>query len=187
MSFFPYVPSITLPSQVFSSPAVAILLPITLGSAVGYATRPKATKQVYAAIRQPPLRPPAWVFGPVWTVLYGTMGYAAYRATTIGLAHPDPSIRSLALVGTTAYTTQLGLNLVWMPLFFGLRKPALALADIVALTANVGTLAALWSQWDKTSAYLMVPYLAWLSFATYITAGVGVMNNWDISRVEKQN
>lgn len=115
------------------------------------------------------------------------MGYAAYRATTIGLAHPDPSIRSLALVGTTAYTTQLGLNLVWMPLFFGLRKPALALADIVALTANVGTLAALWSQWDKTSAYLMVPYLAWLSFATYITAGAGVMNNWDISRVEKQN
>lgn len=218
MSFFPYIPSLTLPAKVFTSPAVAILVPIVLGSAVGYATQrtyihtyihtckhsvpspaaaricnnpphwttAKNTKQVYASIRQPPLRPPAWVFGPVWTVLYGTMGYAAYRATTSGLVHPNPEIRTLALVGTTAYTCQLGLNLVWMPLFFGLRRPALALADIVTLTVNVGSLAALWSKWDPTAAWLMVPYLAWLSFATYITAGVGVLNNWDISQVEKK-
>lgn len=112
------------------------------------------------------------------------MGYAAYHATTTGLFHPNPEIRSLALIGTTAYTSQLGLNLAWMPLFFGLRKPALALADIVALTVNVGSLAMLWAKWDPTAAYLMVPYLAWLSFATYITAGVGVLNNWDISKLE---
>lgn len=124
------------------------------------------------------------MFGPVWTLLYGTMGYAAYHATTSGLLDPRPEIRSLALVGTTAYTCQLGLNLVWMPLFFGLRKPALALADIVALTASVGSLAALWAKWDPVAAYLMVPYLAWLGFATYITAGVGVLNNWDISKPE---
>ncbi|KAL0639225.1 hypothetical protein Q9L58_001684 [Maublancomyces gigas] len=185
MSAFPFIPSLTLPSQVFASPAIAILVPITLGLAVGLANKPKNTKQVYAAIRQPPLRPPASVFGPVWTILYGTMGYAAYRATTSGLLNPDPEIRSLALAGTTAYTSQLVLNLVWMPLFFGLRKPALALADIVALTANVGSLAMLWGKWDPVAAYLMVPYLMWLGFATYITAGVGVLNNWDISKLEE--
>lgn len=112
------------------------------------------------------------------------MGYAAYRATTSGLLDPNPEIRSLALTGTTAYTCQLVLNLAWMPLFFGLRKPALALVDIVALTANVWSLAALWARWDPIAAYLMVPYLVWLSFATYITAGVGVLNNWDISKLE---
>lgn len=113
------------------------------------------------------------------------MGYAAYRATTSGLLNPDPEIRSLALAGTTAYTSQLVLNLVWMPLFFGLRKPALALADIVALTANVWSLTMLWGKWDPVAAYLMVPYLMWLGFATYITAGVGVLNNWDISKLEE--
>lgn len=112
------------------------------------------------------------------------MGYASYRATTSGLLDPNPEIRSLALAGTTAYTCQLVLNLVWMPLFFGLRKPALALVDIVALTANVGSLAVLWAKWDPVAAYLMVPYLGWLGFATYITAGVGVLNNWDISKLE---
>lgn len=80
-----YLPSLTLPAVLFEQPAAAILLPIAAGTAVGFSTRPKETQRTYLALRQPPLRPPPQVFGPVWTVLYGLMGYAAYRAWTTGM------------------------------------------------------------------------------------------------------
>ena len=80
-----YIPSITLPGYVFENPAVSILVPIAAGTLVGYSTRPKETQKTYLALRQPPLRPPPQVFGPVWTVLYGAMGYAAYRAWSTGM------------------------------------------------------------------------------------------------------
>jgi benzodiazapine receptor len=97
-------------------------------------------------MKQPPLRPPPQIFGPVWTVLYGMMGYAAHRAVTAGLNPLTSSVANVqdAKHAATLYTIQLGLNLAWMPLFFG-------------------------------------PYRAWLGFATYLTAGVGVMNNWRIT------
>lgn len=79
-----YTPSLTLPSAIFEQPAASILLPIVAGTAVGYSTRPSETENTYLALRQPPLRPPPWVFGPAWTCLYGAMGYAAYRAWTTG-------------------------------------------------------------------------------------------------------
>jgi benzodiazapine receptor len=71
--------------------------------------------------------------------------------------------------GATLYTIQLGLNLVWMPLFFGYGKPAAATADIVALTGTVGYLAYIWGQVDPVCGWLLAPYLAWLSFATYLS------------------
>lgn len=113
------------------------------------------------------------------------MGYAAHRATAIGLSSPSIRIRKLALVGATLYTTQLSLNLAWMPLFFGLRKPVIALVDIVALIGNVTYLAWVWKEWDPLAAWLLAPYLAWLGFATYLNAGVGVLNGWDITAVQK--
>ncbi|KAG5973873.1 hypothetical protein E4U55_000215, partial [Claviceps digitariae] len=66
-----YIPSLTIPSAVLQHPAASVLLPIALGTAVGYSTRPTDTKNMYSSLRQPPLRPPPWVFGPVWTILYG--------------------------------------------------------------------------------------------------------------------
>ncbi|KAI7296983.1 hypothetical protein KC352_g15 [Hortaea werneckii] len=84
-----YVPSLTLPAITFEHPAAAILLPIAAGTAVGFSTRPKETQRTYLALRQPPLRPPPQVFGPVWTLLYGLMGYAAYRAWNAGVGSFD--------------------------------------------------------------------------------------------------
>jgi len=158
-----------------------------MGSAVGYSTQPKKTQKTYLAIRQPPLRPPAWVFGPVWTMLYGTMGYAAHRATSIGLSSLNPNIRDITKTSQFLYTSQLVLNMIWMPLFFGIHRPALALVDIVLLTGNVGALAMVWSKVDKVAAWCMVPYLCWLGFATYINAGVGYLNGWEIKEAEKDD
>lgn len=114
-----YIPSLTLPGQLFAEPAVSILLPIVLGSGIGYAVSRKSafvhtahlhthgpchhparqqTQKRYLALKQPPYRPPPAVFGPVWTTLYGLMGYAAYRAWTTGTASLNPQTVALAKV-----------------------------------------------------------------------------------------
>ena len=99
----PYIPSLTLPPAIFETPAASILLPVAAGTAVGFSTRPKETQQKYLALRQPPLRPPPWVFGPAWTALYACMGYAAHRAWTTGMSSLDPNKAALARVGRTRY------------------------------------------------------------------------------------
>ncbi|KAL0254390.1 hypothetical protein SLS55_009865 [Diplodia seriata] len=179
-----FVPALTLPAAVFERPAAAILLPVVAGAGIGYLTRPQ-TDSTYDKLKRPKGRPPAWLFGPVWTLLYAGMGYASYRAWAAGLTSLDPVKADAAKQGATLYTIQLGLNLLWMPLFFGFGRPLAATVDIVALTGTVGCLAYTWSQVDQTSAWLMAPYLAWLSFATYLSAGFGYLNNWSFKDLDK--
>ncbi|WPG97538.1 TspO/MBR-related protein [Acrodontium crateriforme] len=181
-----YIPALTLPSVFFSHPAAAILLPIAAGTAVGFSTRPKETKKTYLALRQPPLRPPPWVFGPAWTLLYGLMGFAAYRAFNTGMESLDARKVLLTKQGTTLYTIQLGLNLIWMPLFFTLKRPIEATADVVALTGLTGYLIYIWGQVDEVAGWALAPYLGWLTFATYLSAGAGYLNNWNFNTVEKK-
>lgn len=100
------------------------------------------------------------------------MGYASHRASSIGLSSLSPELHSLVGRSKLLYTSQLVLNLVWMPLFFRLGRPIAALIDIVLLTANVGLLTATYAKIDKIAAWIMVPYLAWLSFATWVTANL---------------
>ena len=69
-----------------------------------------------------------------------------------------------------------------MPLFFGMGRSVEALVDITALTGAVGYLTYVWSKVDTTAAYCLVPYLGWLGFATYLTAGTGYLNGWDLSK-----
>ena len=87
--------------------------------------------------------------------------------------------------GATLYTIQLALNLVWMPLFFSLKRPIAATVDIVALTGVTGYLAYIWGQVDEVAAWSLAPYLGWLSFATYLSAGCGYLNNWDFASKER--
>lgn len=116
-----YIPSLTLPAFLFEQPAAAVLLPVAAGTAIGknlawktlvdspkhppgFAISPSETKKFHAALRQPPLKPPGWLFGPVWTSLYGMMGYAAYRAWTIGTTSIDPRKVQLARVRCCVFT-----------------------------------------------------------------------------------
>ncbi|KAG6010151.1 hypothetical protein E4U54_008423 [Claviceps lovelessii] len=176
-----YIPSLTIPAAIFEHPAASVLLPVALGTAVGYSTRPTGTRNLYASLKQPPLRPPPWLFGPVWTVLYGLMGYAAHRAYTTGLsALSSPATASLTRHSMTLYSIQLGLNLAWMPLFFGAKRPVEAAVDIVALLGLNGYLAYVWGSIDEVAGWLQVPYLGWLGFASYLCVGTGYLNGWDL-------
>jgi benzodiazapine receptor len=146
----------------------------------------RETQRTYLALKQPPLRPPPWVFGPVWTILYGLMGYAAHRAVFNGLSpFSSPDTIRATKHSMTLYTIQLGLNLAWMPLFFGINRPVEATVDILGLIGVNGYLTYLWSSIDDVSTALQFPYLGWLSFATYLCIGTGYLNNWDLDAASK--
>jgi translocator protein len=179
-----YIPSLTLPAAIFNTPAVSILLPVSLGLAVGFYGR-NTTQKTYMDLKQPPFRPPPQVFGPVWTLLYGLMGYGAYRAWNVGMSSLDPFKVEDARRGATLYTVQLALNLLWMPLFFYMKRPVEATADIFALTGTVGYLTYIWNKVDPIASYCLMPYLGWLGFASYLTVGVSHLNEWDLKGKER--
>jgi benzodiazapine receptor len=180
-----YIPSLTLPEAIFGSLPGSVLLPIALGSAVGYSTRPATNRRESLTLKQPPLRPPASVFPPVWTALYGVMGYAAHRAVYLGTSPLNTTDTILAArQGATLYTIQLGLNLAWMPLFYGFNQPILATVDAAALFGINSYLAWLWgTKVDEVAGWLLVPYVGWLGFATYLSFGTGYLNDWDLGPI----
>jgi len=148
---------------------VWILLSELAGVLGGLATAP-AIPTWYATLVKPTWTPPGWVFGPVWTVLYALMGIAAAR---VWIRHRQTSAgkRSLALFGA-----QLALNAEWPVLFFGLKAPGAALVSIVILWATILALIVRWWRLERTSAALLIPYLAWVSFATALNAAIVRLN-----------
>lgn len=118
----------------------------------------------YARLDKPRWRPPDRVFAPVWSVLYlmiAVAGWLAWRGAD-GAAWP----------ALAAYVVQLALNASWTPLFFGLRRPDLALVDIVALWFAIVATIVLFAPLSATAAWLLVPYLAWVSFAVALNASI---------------
>ena len=136
-------------------------------AAAGAAFNPSggATADWYRKLEKSPLNPPDAVFGPVWTVLYGLIGLAGFR---IWRTDRGPGrTRALRLWGL-----QLVLNAAWSPLFFGAKRPAVALADLGGLLVANAALLAEARKLDRTSSGLLVPYLAWCAFAAYLNAEV---------------
>lgn len=121
----------------------------------------------YEALHKPPLNPPSWVFGPVWTVLYVTIAVAAWL---VWRARPASTL-PLAL-----WCTQLLLNAAWSPLFFGLERPGLALVDISVLLPTVVATAVSFHRVLPRAGVLFVPYIAWVAFAAYLNAGLWLLN-----------
>ncbi|OWA53049.1 putative Translocator protein [Hypsibius exemplaris] len=140
----------------------AVLLPIGGGWINGIQTRSQI-ESWYEKLRRPDWRPPNWVFGPVWTALYGSMGYASWLLYRSGGGLAGPARLPLILYGS-----QLALNFAWTPLFFKLHKTGWALADISALWLNVAACIYTFYPVNKTASYLMIPYIGWLSLASVL-------------------
>ncbi|MBM3839654.1 MAG: tryptophan-rich sensory protein [Verrucomicrobia bacterium] len=123
----------------------------------------------YATLRKPSWNPPSWVFGPVWTTLYTMMAVAAWMVWKRGGFISQR--RSLV-----PFLVQLALNTAWTPIFFGLRRSGLAFAEIILLWLAIAWTIALFWQVQRPAAWLLVPYLAWVSFAAVLNGTLWRLN-----------
>ena len=120
----------------------------------------------YQALAKPSFNPPNWLFAPVWTVLYIMIAIAGARAWRSGA-----DATTMLLWGL-----QLALNATWTWLFFGLKRPDLALIDIAALVLVIAAFALRSRRYDGVCALLFVPYLAWVTFASALNFAIWRLN-----------
>ncbi len=137
-----------------------------LVSAADTALAATAARGWYMSLNRPPATSPAWVFGPVWSVLYALMGVAGWLVWR--RAGPG---RALSLWGW-----QLAANALWASALFGLHNPLLALAVIVALTGLLIATMRSFSRIHRGATYVLVPYLLWTGYALYLNAGFCWLN-----------
>ena len=123
----------------------------------------------YLALAKPSWNPPAAVFAPVWTLLYAAMSVAAWR---VWLRRDQPGARA----ALRRVFSSLALNALWSVLFFGLRSPGAALAEVVVFWAFLAVLQVRFARLDKISGVLWAPYLAWVSFASGLNGAVWWLN-----------
>lgn len=152
-----------------SKPWIATIpLIVLLGFASGWFSNSGYGNPWFDALAKPSFMPPGWLFPIAWTTLYILMGIAVAQV----IASPAP-VRRLAL---HVFAIQLVLNLLWSPIFFGLHQADIALVTIVVLTIFVAIAILLFWSIRRSAALLMLPYLAWLLFATALNFAIVRLN-----------
>lgn len=145
--------------------AGSIAFPLSIGALIGVGLAPEV-KGWYSTLRKPTWNPPNWIFGPVWSVFYTVMGVASWRVWKAGGG----------AVPLSLYGAQLLLNFIWSPIFFKAHNLKAACADITALLGILVATVYEFSKVDETSAYLMIPYIGWVSFAAALTYKITELN-----------
>ncbi|MBU0898393.1 MAG: tryptophan-rich sensory protein [Nanoarchaeota archaeon] len=123
----------------------------------------------YATINKPTFTPPNWLFAPAWTTLFILMGIALYLIWEKGSWKKN--IKPIAV-----FKVQLILNIVWSVLFFGIQNPFAAFIEIIFLWITILATIILFYKIDKRAAYLMIPYIAWVTFAALLNYSVWILN-----------
>jgi tryptophan-rich sensory protein len=141
-----------------------------LAAAIGSLFTARSVGGWYAGLAKPPWTPPSFVFGPVWTALYLLMGVAAWLVWRKGGF-------AAAALPLGLFLTQLALNATWSALFFGLQRPGLAFGEIVVLWCFILATAATFCSRAPAAAYLMLPYLAWVTFASALNFAIWRLNS----------
>lgn len=149
--------------------AIAILICLGVGFASGFATQ-SSVGDWYLTLEKPFFNPPSWLFGPVWTILYIMMGWAAGLVWSQNI---DKEVKKKALL---LFTFQLILNAAWSVLFFGLKNPFLALIEIILLWLLIRETYLSFKPINSLAAKLLLPYLAWVSFAALLNAAIWWLN-----------
>ncbi len=146
---------------------VGLLVLVAVVAAVGGLATANGVAVWYPTLDKPPWTPPNWAFGPVWTTLYTLMAVAMWN-----IARTRPTDR----MAWGVWGLQLGLNLLWSPVFFALRLPWPGLVVIAALWVSIaGCIGVFWSR-SRISAALLVPYLVWVSIAASLNAWIASFN-----------
>ncbi len=153
----------------FAKLATAVVIP-ELAGVIGSVFTAPSIPTWYAGIVKSAFNPPAWVFGPVWTTLFALMGIAAFLIWKKGLDRRDVKVALGIFIG------QLILNTLWSIIFFGLHSPGGALFEIIFLwLAIVATIVA-FAKISKPAAWLLVPYILWVTFASYLNWSIYLLN-----------
>lgn len=146
-----------------------LFLAVCLGvSGLGAMVTEQSVRTWYPSLRKPPGTPPSWLFGPVWTTLYVLMAISAWLIWQQYHWGARPAL--------LIFLAQLALNLAWSVIFFGARRPGFALAEIITLWWAILFNIYIFYSLDIVAAYLLIPYLVWVSFAAYLNAGICLLN-----------
>jgi len=142
---------------------VICLLVGAVGSIFTYSSIPNW----YASLNKPSFNPPNWIFGPVWTALYILMGISL----CLFWDRKTKSKKSYAI-----FSIQLGLNILWSIIFFALHSPFLAFIEIILLWIAILLTILNFHKVSKTAAYLLIPYICWVSFASVLNLFILLLN-----------
>lgn len=146
----------------------AIALPLAIGGVAGMFTA-NAIPGWYASLNQPAFNPPNWVFGPVWTLLYLLMGISFYMIWNL---EPGKARQQAILI----FLMQLLLNFTWSFFFFHFKMIGIALVDIVLLLGTIVLMLIRFRRLKPLAAYINIPYLLWVTFATVLNTAYFVLN-----------
>lgn len=124
----------------------------------------------YNSLIKPSFTPPAWLFGPAWTILYILIGISAFLVFRKGLK------KNGASEALKFFSIQLILNLLWSPVFFGAHQILLGFVVIILLWYFIYRTIKLFEKIDRTASYLLYPYLAWVTFASILNLSVLLLN-----------
>jgi len=149
---------------------IAVVTCLAIGYCSGTVTR-SAILDWYPTLVKPSFNPPNWVFAPVWSVLYVMMGVAAGLVWD-RIAYESEIVQKAMLF----FIIQLGLNALWSYIFFGLHNPMLAGLEIILLWLMIYETCFLFAKINKIAGYLLIPYLAWVSFAVILNASIWWLN-----------
>jgi len=124
----------------------------------------------YAGLRKPELAPANWVFGPVWTTLYGLMGVSLFLVWSKTLG------KGFGRLAIAVFIMQLVLNVLWSYLFFGLQSPFLGVVEITILWLTIAATVAFFSRISRIAGLMLLPYLGWVSLAAYLNYMIFILN-----------
>ena len=145
-----------------------VLLCLAVAAVSGWATV-EGVRSWYPTIAKPSWTPPSWLFGPVWTALYVAMGVATWRVWRIG------GFRA-ARAALGLFLAQLAVNGLWSPIFFAWHRLGLAVLDIGLLWLLIVATIVAFRRHDRVAARLLLPYLAWVTFASALTVAIWRLN-----------
>ena len=140
---------------------VFIVFTLTIGFLAGQVTAPNIPGW-YAHLAKPSFNPPNWIFAPAWTTLYFLIAVAAWRVWRLG---------GWRAKGLALWLIQLALNFAWSFIFFGAHAPGAAFAELSVMWLAILATLVVFGRTDRIAGWLLVPYLAWVSFA-------GLLNFW---------
>lgn len=148
---------------------LCVALPLCVAGLSSYVTAPYMLEEWFINLNKPSFYPPVIAFPVVWTILYTLMGVSLFMV----VRQPAGSQRTNAIL---VWGMQLFLNFWWSIFFFRFQRPDVALAEIVLLWLTILWMILAFRKVKPLAAYLQVPYLLWVSFATFLNATLWLMN-----------